>query len=45
MQLKLGLKLMAIIRADNSLDSERELIDDVINKINRAGLILLRIDF
>ena len=44
MLLKLSLKLMTIIRTD-SLDSERELIDDVINKIHRAGLIVLLIDF
>ena len=44
MPLKLGLELMAIIRTD-SLNSERELLYDVMNKISRAGLIVLLIDF
>ena len=44
MPLQLGLKLMTIIRTD-SLDSERELIYDVMNKIHRADLIVLLIDF
>ena len=44
MPLKLGLELMAITRTD-SLNSERELLYDVMNKISRAGLIVLLIDF
>ena len=42
--MKLGLELMAIICADG-LNSEGELIDDVVYKINCAGLIVMFIDF
>ena len=44
MQLKLSLKLMTAIRTDG-LDSDRELLYDVMNKINRAGFIVLLIYF
>ena len=44
MPVKLGLKPVAIIRT-YSLDSEWKLIDDVVNKINGTGFVVLHIDF
>ena len=42
--LKLGLKLTAVIGA-YGLNPKMKFIDDVVNKINRSGLIVLLIDF
>ena len=44
MPLKLGLELMIIISTDG-FNSEREFVDYVVNKINRADLIVLLVDF
>ena len=44
MPLELGLELMPVVGTDG-LNSEEEFLYNVVNKINRTGLIVLLIDF
>ena len=43
MPMELSLELMTVIGADLA-DTERELIDDVIDKVDRVGLCMLLVD-
>jgi len=44
MPMKLGLELMPVV-GTYSFNSKREFIYHVVNEINRAGLIVLLVDF